>query len=301
MRKFIFTYILFIFFLCSSNTAIFAGILVLQSDFGNKDSAVAEMKGVALSVDERLAIVDNTHLIEPFDIWEGAYRLFQSINTFPKNTVFVSVVDPGVGTNRKSIVVKTKDDKYIVTPDNGTITFIDKHIGIVEAREIDETKHRVKGSENSSTFYGRDVYAYTGAKLACGQIVFDDVGDKIDVSKLKRFKYQKAFIKNNTLYGNIPILDINYGNVWTNIDRKTAKNINLIKGQKYNVLISNGKKNITIKNIVYSDTFGDVKILEPILYFNSLDCLAIAVNSGNFAKQNGINYGENWKIQITQN
>ena len=123
----------------------FAGILVLQSDFGTKDSAVAEMKGTALSVDEKLVIIDNTHQIKPFDIWESAYRLFQSIKTFPKNSVFVSVIDPGVGTDRKSIVVKTKDNHYVVSPDNGTITFVDKEIGIIEAREIDETKHRLKG------------------------------------------------------------------------------------------------------------------------------------------------------------
>ena len=298
MKKFILLYI--ICFYSFIYTVSNAGILVLQSDFGNKDAAVAEMKGIALSVDEKITIVDNTHLIEPFDVWEGAYRLFQSIKTFPKNTVFVSVIDPGVGTSRKSIVVKTKDNKYIVSPDNGTITFIDKHIGIIEVREIDETKHRVKGSEKSSTFYGRDVYSYTGAKLASGKISFKDVGKVIDVKKLQRFKYNNPILENNILYGNIPILDVNYGNVWTNIDRKTAEKFNLQNSEKYNILITDGKKKIEIKNIVYSNTFGNVKIGEPILYFNSLDCLAIALNSGNFAKQNGVSYGENWKIQIAK-
>lgn len=298
MKKFILLYIIFIYsFFCNFSNA---GILVLQSDFGNKDSAVAEMKGVALSIDEKLTIIDNTHLIEPFDVWEGAYRLFQSIKTFPKNTVFVSVVDPGVGTSRKSIAVKTKDGKYIITPDNGTITFIEKHIGIVEAREIDETKHRIKGSENSSTFYGRDVYSYTGAKLASGKILFQEIGNKIKIDDLQRFKYNAPFLKDKTLYGNIPILDVNYGNVWTNIDRETAEKIDLKQGDKYDILISDGKKQITIKNVIYNNTFGDVKIGDPVLYFNSLDCLAIALNCGDFSKQNGVNYGENWKIQITK-
>ena len=278
----------------------FAGILVLQSDFGTKDSAVAEMKGTALSVDGKLVIVDNTHQIDPFNVWEGAYRLFQSIKTFPKNTIFVSVVDPGVGTDRKSIVVKTKDNHCIVTPDNGTITFVDKEIGIIEAREIDETKHRLKGSENSATFYGRDVYVYTGAKLASGKISFEEVGKKIELSKLKQLPYQKPEFKNGILYGNIPILDINYGNVWTNIHRQTAENLNLKKGNKYNVVISNKDKQITINNIVYSNTFGDIKQGKPVLYFNSLDYLAIALNSGNFAKQKGIGYGEKWKIEIKE-
>ena len=275
-----------------------AGILVLQSDFGTKDSAVAEMKGTALSVNEKITIIDNTHEINPFDIWEGGYRLYQSIKTFPKNTVFVSVVDPGVGTDRKSIVVKTKDDHYIVTPDNGTITFIEKEIGIVEAREIDETKNRVNGSEKSYTFYGRDVYVYTGAKLASGKISFKDIGEKIDVSKLQRFKYKQPDLKNSVLQGNIPVLDVNYGNVWTNINRNVVNKFDLKQGNKYKILITDGKKKITINNVVYGNTFDDVKIGDPVLYFNSLDCLAIALNSGNFAKKYKVGYGAKWKIEI---
>ena len=278
----------------------FAGILVLQSDFGTQDSAVAEMKGIALSVDDKLVIVDNTHHIKPFGVWEGSYRLFQSIKTFPRNTVFVSVIDPGVGTNRKSIVVKTKDNHYIVTPDNGTITFIDKEIGISEAREIDETKHRLEGSKNSATFYGRDVYVYTGAKLASGKISFKDVGRKLDISTLKRLNVKKADFKDGILYGNIPVLDVNYGNVWTNIDRNISNKLNLKKGKTYNVIISNEKKKIAINNVVYSDTFGNVKTRDPVLYFNSLDYLAIALNSGNLAKQYKVGYGAKWKIKIKE-
>ena len=278
----------------------FAGILVLQSDFGVKDAAVAEMKGTALTVDENIKIVDNTHLIEPFDIWEGAYRLFQSIKTFPKNTVFVSVIDPGVGTDRKSIVVKTKDGHYIVTPDNGTITFIDREIGIAEVREIDETKHRVAGSEVSYTFYGRDVYVYTGAKLASRKISFEEVGKAIDVKKLKRFNYQQPELKKGTLHGNIPILDVNYGNVWTNIDRQTASKIKLKQGDKYDILITDGIKNSFISDVVYDNTFGNVPEGKPVLYFNSLGCLSFGLNVGNFAKAYGVKYGSNWKISISK-
>ena len=278
----------------------FAGILVLQSDFGLKDSAVAEMKGVALSVNENIKIVDNTHLIEPFSIWEGAYRLFQSIRTFPENTVFVSVIDPGVGTSRKSIVVKTKDNHYIVTPDNGTITFIDKEIGIAEVREIDEVKHRIAGSDASYTFYGRDVYVYTGAKLASGKISFEEVGQTLDIKKLKRLKYQEAEYNKNILSGIIPALDVQYGNVWTNIDRKTANKIGLKQGKKYDILITNGTKNISIKNVVYDNTFGNVPEGKPVLYFNSLDNLSVGLNFGNFAKAYGIKYGPNWKISISK-
>lgn len=277
-----------------------AGILVLQSDFGVQDAAVAEMKGTALSVDEHIVIVDNTHLIEPFSIWEGSYRLYQSIGTFPKNTVFISVIDPGVGTDRKSIVVKTKDDHYIVTPDNGTITFIDKEIGIAEVREIDETKHRVAGSEASYTFYGRDVYVYTGAKLASGKISFEEVGDVLDIKSLKRLDYKQPEFKKGALHGHIPVLDVNYGNVWTNIDRQTANKIGLEQGAKYDIRITNGSKNLLIKNVIYDNTFGKVPEGKPVLYFNSLGYLSVGLNVGNFAKTYGVKYGPNWKISISK-
>ena len=275
-----------------------AGILVLQTDFGNKDSAVAEMKGVALSVDDKLTIIDNTHLIEPFNIWEGAYRLYQSIKTFSQNTVFVSVIDPGVGTDRKSIVVRTQDNHYIVTQDNGTITFVDKEIGIVEAREIDETKHRLKGSEQSATFHGRDVYVYVGAKLASRKISFKDVGKKIDIQTLKRLAHEYPKFENGVLSGSIPALDVRFGNVWTNIKRGMLEEIDFKRGDRYDVFITNGKTNISLDNVIYAKTFGDVAVGEPVLYINSLDCLSIAINIGDFAETYGVEYGLNWKIEI---
>ena len=212
----------------------------------------------------------------------------------------MSVIDPGVGTNRKSIVAKTKDNHYIVTPDNGTITFIDKEIGIAEAREIDETRHRVAGSETSYTFYGRDVYVYTGAKLASGKISFEDVGDELDIKKLKRLDHQQPEFKKGTLHGNIPILDVNYGNVWTNIDRKTANKIKLKRGTKYDILITDGIKKSFISDVVYDNTFGNVQEGKPVLYFNSLGYLSVGLNVGNFAKAYGVKYGPNWKISISK-
>ena len=95
---------------------------------------------------------------------------------WPEGTTFVSVVDPGVGSKRKSVVAKTAKNQYIVTPDNGTLSFIKKHVGIVTIREISEVANRRQNTEHSYTFHGRDVYAYTGAKLASGHITFEEVG-----------------------------------------------------------------------------------------------------------------------------
>src|SRR5699024_105396 len=123
--------------------------LVLQTDFGLCDGAVSAMYGVGLSVDPSLRIFDLTHEIPQYNIWEGSYRLYQTIGYWPEGTVFVSVVDPGVGTDRLSVVVQTETDQYIVTPDNGTLTHIKKHIGTKAIREIDESLNRLPNSGES--------------------------------------------------------------------------------------------------------------------------------------------------------
>jgi S-adenosylmethionine hydrolase len=131
------------------------------------------MKGVAMSVSPDLKLFDLTHEIPAYNIWEAAYRLQQTVPYWPAGTVFVSVVDPGVGSARKSVVLKTKSGYFIVTPDNGTLTLIAQSQGIEAIREIDETKNRRPGSGESYTFHGRDVYAYTAARLAAGVISFE--------------------------------------------------------------------------------------------------------------------------------
>ena len=117
--------------------------LVYQTDFGLVDGAVSAMYGVAYSVNPQLRIHDLTHDITPFNIWEASYRLIQTINYWPEGTVFVSVVDPGVGSDRKSIVVKTNSGRFIVTPDNGTLTHVIRLEGIQAVREIDEHINRL--------------------------------------------------------------------------------------------------------------------------------------------------------------
>ena len=150
--------------------------VVIQTDFGVKDGAVAAMKGVAYGVSGDIDVYDLTHEIPAYNIWEAAYRLNQVIPFWPANTVFVSVVDPGVGTARKSVVIKTKQGHYIVTPDNGTITLVAESEGIDVVRQIDENLNRRHGSDSSYTFHGRDVYMYTAARLASGKISFEEVG-----------------------------------------------------------------------------------------------------------------------------
>src|SRR5476649_1214595 len=182
-------------------------IVVFQSDFGLKDGAVSAMKGVAMGVSPDLKLYDLTHEIPAYNIWEAAYRLEQTVRYWPAGTVFVSVVDPGVGTTRKSVVLKTKSRHYIVTADNGTLTLIAESLGIAEVREIDEAVNRRKDSQKSYTFHGRDVYAFTGARLAAGVITFEQVGPVLP-NHVVSLPYQKAVLKGKTLKGNIAILDV---------------------------------------------------------------------------------------------
>src|SRR5699024_4473361 len=197
--------------------------LVIQTDFGLSDGAVSAMYGVAISVDPDLRIFDLTHDIPQFNIWEGSYRLFQTTSYWPEGTIFVSVVDPGVGSDRLSIAVKTNDNQYIITPDNGTLTHIKQSVGIKEARIIDEKINRLPRSGESYTFHGRDVYAYTGARLASGIISFAEVGPEIEVESLIELPKIESGCKDGVIFGTIDILDIRFGNLWTNINHELFK------------------------------------------------------------------------------
>src|SRR4051812_42228377 len=214
MRTFLFCLITIL--SCSFQAHCQSGALVFQSDFGLKDAAVSAMKGVAYGVSDKLHMFDNTHEIPAYNIWEAAYRLQQTARYWPAGTVFVSVVDPGVGSERKSVVLKTKSGHFFVTPDNGTLTLVAQSLGIDTLREIDESKNRLTNSNESYTFHGRDVYGYTGARLAAGVISFNDVGPLLP-PKVITINYQQSAFEHDLIKGNIPVLDIQYGNVWTNI------------------------------------------------------------------------------------
>ena len=187
--------------------------LVFQTDFGLVDGAVSAMYGVAYCVNPELKIHDLTHDITPYNIWEASYRLIQTIAYWPNDTVFVSVVDPGVGSTRRSVVVKTKSGKYIVTPDNGTLTHVIRLDGIEAAREIDEHVNRLPRSGESYTFHGRDVYAYTGARLASGVIDFEGVGPELDVSSLVSLPIVEPYLDGNAACGTIDVLDVRFGSL----------------------------------------------------------------------------------------
>lgn len=271
--------------------------LVLMTDFGLKDGAVAAMKGVALKLAPNLMIHDLTHEIPAYNIWEGAFRLQQTAQYWPSGTVFVCVVDPGVGTARKSIILKTKANHYYVGPDNGLFTLVAENEGIEEIREI-SVANRLPNSQNSYTFHGRDVFAYSGAKLAAAEINFEEVGEKVTDNKLVMLDYPKPKFENGLISGGIPILDIQYGNVWTNIDPKITNQLGLKIGDKLLVKIFDGEKKVFEGQMPYVHTFGDVKEGENICYMNSLLNLSFGINMDDFAKKYKVGSGTNWRVEL---
>lgn len=271
--------------------------IVIQTDFGVKDGAVAAMKGVAYEVDSRLPLFDLTHEIPAYSIWEAAYRLNQVVPYWPEKTVFVSVVDPGVGTSRRSVVVKTKRGQYLVTPDNGTLTLVAESAGIEAIREIDEKINRRAGSENSYTFHGRDVYMFTAARLASGKISFEEVGPLSD-KPLVTIPYQQAVLEDSIIKGNIPVLDIQYGNVWTNIPDTLIKKAKIKTGDTLDVRVSFGDSLIFFQPVPFVNSFGDVQEGNSLSYINSLMNFSLAINMGSFADTYRIKNGPEWNIQI---
>ncbi|MEH6590993.1 MAG: S-adenosyl-l-methionine hydroxide adenosyltransferase family protein [Halioglobus sp.] len=284
---------------CFSTIAAAGSAVVFQSDFGQKDGAVSAMKGVAFGVDSKLPIYDLTHEVPTYNVWEASYRLYQSSSYWPEGTVFVSVVDPGVGTTRKSVVLKTKAGYYFVTPDNGTLTLVAEHQGIEEVREIDEVVNRLAGSADSYTFHGRDVYAYTGARLAAGAITFEQVGPKLP-AEVVAIDYQHAKVASKTISGNIPILDPQFGNVWTNIHQDLIGEAGIELGDTVCVAIREGDVSRLDMKLPYLASFGAVPEGEPLVYVNSLLNLSLALNQDSFAAKHAIASGAAWTIQIRQ-
>jgi S-adenosylmethionine hydrolase len=272
--------------------------VVFQTDFGLKDGAVSAMKGVAMGVSDELNLFDLTHEIPAYNIWEAAFRLQQTAPYWPAGTVFVSVVDPGVGTNRRSIVLKSKSGQYFVSPDNGTLTLIAESTGIVSIREIDENLNRRVGSADSYTFHGRDVYAYTGARLAAGIIKYEQVGRILNNDSLVKISYPKPVIQKDSILGNIPVLDIQYGNVWTNIPDSLLKLQGMKAGDSLWITIYNQEELVHSAGYRFVHTFGEVGLGQSMAYLNSLLNLSIAINEGNLSDSLGVKSGPGWRVVV---
>ncbi|NLW11583.1 MAG: S-adenosyl-l-methionine hydroxide adenosyltransferase family protein [Clostridiaceae bacterium] len=272
--------------------------LVFQSDFGLSDGAVSAMYGVAYSVDPTLKISDLTHDIPQYNVWEASYRLIQTVQFWPQGTVFVSVVDPGVGSARRSIAVETVTGQMIVTPDNGSITHIIRMLGIKEARLVVEAENHSPFAELSYTFHGRDVYAYVGARLAAGVSKLADIGPELDIDSLVQLNVVEAKRDDDSVTGTIDVLDVRFGSLWTNIPLELFKTLNIPVGGRVEVDIQHDTRAVYKNFLVYAKSFADVNVGESLVYLNSLSNMAVAINQGSFAQAYNIGTGTNWKIAM---
>jgi S-adenosylmethionine hydrolase len=208
------------------------------------------------------------------------------------------VVDPGVGSTRRSIAAKTMDGQYIITPDNGTLTHIKRMKTIVEAREIDEVANRLPNSGESYTFHGRDIYAYTGARLAAGVITYEEIGPKVPVESVVELYVVEAKKDGDIITGTIDVQDVRFGSLWTNISKELYSSLGIEYGKRAEITIQNDTREVYRNIMKYVKSFADVNIGEPLLYVNSLDNMAVAINQGSFSKAYNIMTGSNWKITI---
>lgn len=277
-------------------------ILVFQTDFTYKEGAVCAMYGVVKSVDRDLDIMDGSHEIPQFDTWSASYRLYQSMKFWPEGTIFVSVVDPGVGTKRKASVAKTSDGYYVVTPDNGSLTHLKKWVGIDEIREIDENTNRLKGkgTEGVSIFHGRDLFAYCAAKLASGIISYEEVGPAYQVADIVEHEIHEPLINPGYVKGILEIEDPNFGNQWTNIKLEDFNQAGFKYGDFVNVTISHDGETRFKEKILFDSSFGYAKKGEPMVYNNELMKISFCVNQGSFKEMYSIDFGPDWVVEISK-
>jgi S-adenosylmethionine hydrolase len=273
-------------------------ILVFQTDFTYKEGAISSMYGVVKTVDRSLEIFDGTHEIPHFDTWSASYRLYQSMQFWPKGTIFVSVVDPGVGTARKACVARTKDGYYIVTPDNGSLSHVKYHIGIEEVREIDEKVNRLQSTLGTSVFHGRDLFGYCAARLASGIITYEQVGPMYSIEDIKVHHILEGSITGNRAEGIIEIDDPNFGNLWSNINSDLLLNNGFAYGDKVKVTICCKGDIVYQEEVLFAKSFGYVAKGESVLYTNELMRASMAMCLGDFRKRYQLGFGEEWTISI---
>ncbi|MFC6314543.1 S-adenosyl-l-methionine hydroxide adenosyltransferase family protein [Lapidilactobacillus achengensis] len=277
-----------------------ANFLVIQTDFGLQDGAVSAMYGVAYQVEPSLVINDLTHEIEPYNIHDASYRLWQTASYWPAGTVFVSVVDPGVGSTRRSVVAELADGQYIITPDNGTLTYLAKYVGIKAVRQIDQATQRLAGSSASHTFHGRDVYVYNGARLACGKVDFAELGPELPVAELVTFPLEAPQQTETTIRGTIDITDVRFGSLWTNIPADFFKKWAVAYGESLSVSIYYQGVVRYHDQVIFGRSFAQVPAESAVLYINSLLNVGLGINLGSFATTYQIGTGNDWTIELTR-
>ena len=255
--------------------------IVFMTDFGVVDDSVAICRGVMYGIMPEVRIADLTHQVTPFSIFDAARFLYGATPYYPAGTVFVVVVDPGVGSSRKAIVAHSQKGQYFVLPDNGVITLVEQRDGIDAVREITNPEWMI-GSKLSSTFHGRDIFSPVGAHLARGDD-WTTVGPEIPVKDLVQLDLKMAKTDEHGLNASVIATDGPFGNLVTNVDGSDFLKLGYQRGQEVPVKV--GDKDLKLK---FVKTFSDVPVGQPLLYIDSRGHLGLAVNQKSFAATYGI-------------
>lgn len=259
----------------AGNTAATRPTIIFMTDFGTANDAVAICKAVMLGIAPDVRIMDITHQVTPYSIEEASRFLAAVTPYYPAGTVFVAVIDPGVGTSRKAVIVKSKKGQYFVLPDNGLITPVIERDGLDSAREITNTGWMV-GDKVSSTFHGRDIFSPAGAHLAAG---WDYTLAGPAVQELVRLTPKVASVTEKGIDGEIIGLDDPFGSLISDIPADEFRKLGYNLGDKVTVMLD--KKPFTLP---YQKTFMEVAVGDPLLYADSRGRIALALNERNFSQ-----------------
>jgi S-adenosylmethionine hydrolase len=250
--------------------------IVFMTDFGTANDAVAICRAVIYNIAPGVRLTDITHQVTPFSIEEASRFLAGVTPYYPSGTVFLVVVDPGVGTSRKAVIVKSKKGQYFVLPDNGLIWPVIERDGLDSAREITNREWMIQ-SAVSSTFHGRDVFSPSAAHLAAGWD-YNLVGP--EVAQLVQLTPKTSTTTDKGIDGDIVGLDDPYGSLITDIPGDEFKKLGYNLGDKVTVQIN--KKPVSVP---YVKTFMDVPVGDSLLYIDSRGRVGIANNEGNYSKK----------------
>jgi S-adenosylmethionine hydrolase len=261
-------------------------IITLLTDYGIRDSYVAEVKGAILKINPKATIIDISHDVGNYDIESGAFHMARSAPYFPDGTIHVGVVDPGVGSKRRAIIIKAKN-MWFVGPDNGLMAPAAERLGLEKVWDI--TKHDMLPIRVSYVFDGRDVFGPTGALLSKG-ISPDDIG--INIDEIKRLPSYQPEIHGNIINGSVIHVD-GFGNAVTNVLYETLEQIGVYKKAMFKISV-NGNEYI----VPYVMKFSSVPMGELLLLVAGGGYLEVSINQGNAGQQLGLKKGTKIKLQL---
>ena len=262
---------------CAPNAEREPASLLFLTDFGVRDGAVAVCKGVMWEIEPRLRIVDISHEIPPYEIETAGEVIEQALPYYAAGTVVVAVVDPGVGSTRKAIAIRTKKGHLLVGPDNGLFTLVMDAEGLDRAVELTSKRYQRAGHA-SYTFHGRDIFSPVGAHLASG-VPLDSLGPAVTPVRLDVHPPRRT---TDGITGEVRYIEDPYGNVVTNIPAALLDSAGLRVGDSLDVRI--GSRSMRLP---WRRTFSDVPRGAALAVMHERGLLSFSLNQGDFARAHG--------------